>query len=117
MDRKTYFFQRNPGSILEIKREHHEPGLKRETTVLERQAPVAAKTQITLESLTEMYLSDRKHAYAAGQYGVAVRARYTLEFKQEAVRLVRGRQTISANSPSERRRQISSIMKSLRKWS
>jgi len=43
-----------------------------------------------------------------------VRARYTLEFKQEAVRLVRGGQTISANSPSERRRQISSIMKSLR---
>jgi len=46
-----------------------------------------------------------------------VRVRYTLEFKQEPVRLVRGGQTVSENSPSERRRQISSITKSLRKWS
>jgi hypothetical protein len=42
--------------------------------VIELQAPVAAKAQITLESLTEMYLKDRDDAKKAGQHGVAVRA-------------------------------------------
>jgi hypothetical protein len=44
-----------------------------------------------------------------------VRARYTLEFKQEAVRLVPGKANDLRQQPKrERRRQISSIMKSLR---
>jgi hypothetical protein len=39
--------------------------------VVELQAPVAEKTQITLERLTEMYLADREAAYKSGQLAVA----------------------------------------------
>ena len=39
--------------------------------ITELRQPVIARTQITLESLTEMYLEDRRDAKAAGQTGVA----------------------------------------------